>query len=49
MARRGAVRSIWSDNGTNFVGTNNEMKKAFKEMDHKKIKIFLQEKGADWL
>ena len=49
MARRGAVRSIWSDNGTNFVGTRNELQQGFKEMNHNKIKNFLQENGADWI
>ena len=49
MARRGAVRSIWSDNGTNFVGTRNELQQGFKEMSHDKIKNFLQENGADWI
>ena len=49
MARRGAVRSIWSDNGTNFVGTRNELQQGFKEMNHNKIKNFLREKGADWI
>ena len=33
IARRGAVRSISSDNGTNFVGASNELKKALDEMD----------------
>ena len=47
MARRGAVRSIWSDNGTNFVGTRNELQQGFKEMNHDKIKNFLQENRAD--
>ena len=28
VARRGPVRTIRSDNGGNFVGTDNEMKKA---------------------
>ena len=41
MARRGAVRSIWSDNGTNFVGARNELQQAFKEMKQDKIKSFL--------
>ena len=34
MARRATVRSFWSDNGTNFVGTRNELQRAFKEMKH---------------
>ena len=33
MARRGKVRSIRSDNGTNLVGTDNELRKALEEMD----------------
>ena len=49
MARRRTVRSIWSDNGTNFVGARNELQRAFKEMKHDKIKSFLQENGADWI
>ena len=47
MARRGAVRSIWSDNGTNFVGARNELQQAFKEMKQDKIKSFLQENDAN--
>ena len=38
LARRGSVQSIWSDNGKNFVGANNKLKKALKKMDHLKIK-----------
>ena len=49
LARRGSVRSIWSDNGTNFVGANNELKKALKEMDHQKIKNYLQGNSTDWI
>ena len=49
MARRGAVCSIWSDNGTNFVVARNKLQPAFKEMKHDEIKSFLQENGADWI
>ena len=49
MAIRAAVRSIWSENGTNFVGTRNELQQGFKEMNHDKIKNVLQENGADWI
>ena len=49
MARRGAVRSIWSDNGTNFVRTRNELQQESKEMNHNKIKNFLQENGEHWI
>ena len=33
ICRRGPVRTITSDNGTNFVGADNEMKKAVKKID----------------
>ena len=49
MARRGTLRSIWSDNGTNFVGAKNELQRALKEMKHDKINSFLQTNGADWI
>ena len=49
LARRGLVRSVWLGNGTNFVGANNKLKKALKEMDHLKIKNYLQGNGADWI
>ena len=38
---------IRSNNGSNFVGTGTELKRAFQEMDHVKIKHFLM--GTDWL
>ena len=49
IARRGSIRSMRSDNVTNFVGTENELKRAFQEINHTKIKHFLQENGAGWL
>ena len=49
MARRGAVRSIRSDNGGNFIGASNEFEKAYKEMDHNKIRKFLLSKQCDMI
>ena len=49
LAKRGSVQSIWSDNGINLVGANNELQKAMKEMDHLKIKNFLLGNGNDWI
>ena len=49
LARRGLVQSIWSDNVTNFVSANNELQKALKEMNHLKIKNYLQGNDTDWI
>ena len=49
ITRRGNVRSITSDNGTKFADADNELKKAFSEMNHQQIQHFLANTGADWL
>ena len=49
VSQRGPVRSIRSDNGGNFVGVEEEMKKGLAEMDNKKIKDFLLEHSCDWV
>ena len=47
--RRGNIRTIRSDNGSNFVGAEKELLKAFQQMHHNKIKFFLQNNGSDWI
>ena len=49
ICRRGPVRSITSDNGSNFIGAQAELKQCFTEMDHGKIKKMLLEKNCDWI
>ena len=46
-ACRGNVRVLYSDNGTNFVGCANELKKAYKEMDNEMVQSFTQSLGGD--
>ena len=48
IARRGDVRSI-SDNGTNFAGADNELKKAFSEMNHQQNQHLLANTPEDWM
>ena len=49
MARRGKVRSRRSDNGTNFVGTDNKLRKALEEMNQEQIRDYLLQNGTDWI
>lgn len=46
---RAAFWLVWYDNETNFYGEDNELQKALKEIDHDKIKIFLQRNDTDWI
>ena len=49
MDRRGPVRLMKSDNGGNFIGAENELKEAWKEMDHERISNFLTSNNCDWI
>ena len=45
--RRGSVREIHCDRGTNFTGAEAELKKAIKEMDDQEIKAELLNENID--
>ena len=49
IARRGPVREMRSDNGSNFVGAHNELLQAIQEMDHEEIRAKLQRENIDWI
>ncbi|PIK40461.1 hypothetical protein BSL78_22688 [Apostichopus japonicus] len=48
MARRGHVQELYSDNGTNFVGANKELKSALQELDENQINRFASNHGLKW-
>ena len=49
ISLRGNIHKLHSDWGTNFVGAERELRDAGKEMNHEKIKDFLQNNGADYM
>ncbi|KAK2564378.1 hypothetical protein P5673_011803 [Acropora cervicornis] len=49
IARRGPIRELRSDQGTNFVGAENELKRSFQEMDDERIKAELLKHNIDWI
>ena len=49
IARRGPIRELRSDQGTNFVGAENELNRALQEMDDEKIKAELLKHNIDWI
>ncbi|XP_072050041.1 uncharacterized protein [Amphiura filiformis] len=48
IARRGPVKEITSDNGTNLVGANNEMRQALKELNEEDIQSFATRRNIVW-
>ena len=49
ISRRGKVRELRSDQGTNFIGGRNELVTVFEELDEESIKRFLSKQGCDWI
>ena len=48
IGRRGHPRYIYSDNGTNFVGANNELKRCLDNLSQGNITDFLVPQGIEW-
>lgn len=48
ISRRGPIRQLRSDQGTNFVGARRELAEALAEMDHGKIKTELLKNQCNW-
>ena len=47
LALRGPIRQLRSDQGTNFIGANNKIESAKREMDLKKVQDFLLKENCD--
>lgn len=48
ICRRGQVSYLRSDNGTNFIGSEGELKKALADLNQNKIQKTLAYKGIKW-
>ena len=40
---------LGSDNGTNFIGADNELKKCLEEIDHERVREYLISRNCDWI
>ena len=49
ICRRGSVREIRCDRGTNFIGAEAELKKAIEEIDDQEIRAELLKENIDWI
>ena len=48
ICRRGPVRQMRSDNGSNFIGARRELKEALAEMDRDQVKVEMLKENCDW-
>ncbi len=48
MCPHGQVSNLRSDNGTNFVGAERELREALRNLDHSKIQSALARRGIEW-
>ena len=49
LSRRGPVRQLRSDQGTNFVGARREVRDALSEMNNDQVRYELQKARCDWI
>ena len=49
IARRGKPTVIYSDNGTNFVGANRELRKRINDWNQDKTESVLSQEGIQWV
>ena len=49
LNRRGHVRELRSDNGTNFVGADREIKEAIEHIDDEKVRNEMLQRGCKWV
>ncbi|XP_028413601.1 uncharacterized protein LOC114536441 [Dendronephthya gigantea] len=49
ISRRGNVRQLRSDRGTNFIGAKGELAQAWNEMNQDHVRQFLLTKNCDWI
>ena len=49
ISLRGNIRSLRSDQGSNFIGAQNELKRALEEMNHDDVRRFLLSQQCDYI